>query len=458
MRHVTRLEVNGLFGHARHVVHFRENAPTILTAPNGAGKTHVLSLLRAALALDLGLLLATSFSDMRVDLSDGRSLAIRREVDESLDPIVTIAALKGDNVLGSTLRVGSRLFESFNPDLPPYVRPAGNDRWLDVRTGRAYGRQALERRFRVQVGLPTEMLDGCPDVRDICADPLPVFIDTKRLDVAGAEYTPGEFGTGITRETISAASRIHEYTEQLRSEVNEARRNSIQATQSADLSFAARALAAARMTVKEADLHKRYDRTVERYETLARNSLAVGDAPLEFPQKTTPTVRRILSVFLDDWDKRLEPLIPLNEKIQTLREILDSKLAPSGKRTAMSTHGNLEFRTFSGRRIRVAKLSSGEQHLVALFTMLLFSAKPRSLVLIDEPEISLHAAWKHAFLDDIARVAAVGNLQIVMATHSSAIINGRWDLTEELVLTPGPDGVAAVDSGHGDDDTDDLDD
>ena len=60
------------------------------------------------------------------------------------------------------------------------------------------------------------------------------------------------------------------------------------------------------MTVQEGPLHKRYDDIVDRYEDLARNSLAVGEAPLSFPEKTTPTVRRILNVFLDDWEKRLE--------------------------------------------------------------------------------------------------------------------------------------------------------
>jgi predicted ATP-binding protein involved in virulence len=123
----------------------------------------------------------------------------------------------------------------------------------------------------------------------------------------------------------------------------------------------------------------------------------------------------------------------MNEKIKTLRSILDSKLMPSGKYTRMSQEGKLEFRDPRGE-ISVASLSSGEQHLVALFTMLLFSADQGSVVLIDEPEISLHAAWKHAFLADISLVAKLSGLQIVLATHSTAIINGRWDLTEELLF------------------------
>jgi predicted ATP-dependent endonuclease of OLD family len=258
------------------------------------------------------------------------------------------------------------------------------------------------------------------------------MIDTKRLDAIIPRSSHEERGVFRSGDATVSSSSITKYIDQIRIQVAEARRSSIQATQSADLSFAARALAAAKATVKEAALHKRYDEIVVKYEELARNGLAVGDAPLEFPEKTTPTVRRILSVFLDDWEKRLQPLGPLNKKIQTLRDILDTKLKQSGKRTSMGEGGQLMFRTFTGRRIRVSSLSSGEQHLVALFTHLLFTAAQGSVVLIDEPEISMHAAWKHAFLEDISRVADLADLQVILATHSTAIINGRWDLTEEL--------------------------
>jgi len=308
---------------------------------------------------------------------------------------------------------------------------------MDDRTGRVFTSAEMERRYRVKLNLLRSRLEGFPEIAAICEKPRPIFIDTWRLD-ARADDTGmlGDWGRTPTptRSGSAAASRIRAYLENLREEIAEARRSSIRSTQSADVSFAARALAAANLRISESKLHDRYDRTVERYEALTRNGLAVGEAPIPFPDSTTPTVRRILSVFLDDWDQRLKPLMPVNEKLQTLRDILDSKLAPSGKRTAISARGGLEFYSATGRRLLVSRLSSGEQHLVALFTLLLFAAKPGSLVLIDEPEISLHAAWKHAFLSDISRVADINNLQVVLATHSAGIVNGRWDLTEELEL------------------------
>lgn len=452
---IVKLEVSGLFGSVDHKVDIRPTGPTIITGPNGAGKTHLLSLLRGLLALEVRVLLFTHYSEIRITLADGRRLTASRSLNEDGEVAVNLSVERDGKKVGRPLVLNRDILEALSPDLPGHVRKTGPDRWFDSRSNRFIPRAVVERRYGALFDrLPAEVRDMSPEVMNICSPPEPVFIDTKRLDVAGLEGSDSEYAGVYGADRPSAVSRIGEYTAQLRSEVTEARRSSIQATQSADLSFAARALQAAQETVKEDDLHKRYDQTVERYETLARNSLAVGDAPLEFPSKTTPTVRRILHVFLSDWDKRLEPLMPLNEKIQTLREILDSKLAPSRKKTAMSSRGDLEFRTFAGKRIRVADLSSGEQHLVALFTLLLFSASPRSLVLIDEPEISLHAAWKHAFLADITRVAEISNLQVIMATHSAGIINGRWDLTEELSfeMTAGQ-----VGSGEDDEELDEFD-
>lgn len=149
--------------------------------------------------------------------------------------------------------------------------------------------------------------------------------------------------------------------------------------------------------------------------------------------------------------------MPVHEKLSMLREILDSKFCLSGKRTMMEKRGDLVFQNHEGHKVSVDSFSSGEKHIVALFTLLLFSTKKNSLVLIDEPEISLHAAWQHDFLGDIARVAATLNLQVVLATHSTSIINGRWDLTEELKF-PRYDGIGPVDdsvderaqgNGHG---------
>ncbi|WP_363458331.1 AAA family ATPase [Microbacterium sp. LMI1x-1-1.1] len=433
MRTVTRIEIVGLFGYARHEVHLRSTEPTIVVAPNGAGKTHVLRLTAAALALDGQTLVGTIYNTLKLEFSDGKSLVVEREISSD-GPTVRMSASSSTDEATESIRFTLAELESERALPPGFVKTASG-RWYNERTGTHVTENELRRRYDFEADVLATRVKKVPAIAELCGGNRPVFIDTWRLDARAEDSRMlGEWGGRRIRSSSAAASRIRGYTQMLSEEITEARRASVQATQSADLSFARRALQGARSTIRESDLHKRYDETVERYEALARNGLAVGERPMAFPDKTTPTDRRILSVFLDDWDRRLEPLLPVNEKLEALRDILDTKLAPSGKVTSISARGGLEFHNAAGHRLPVARLSSGEQHLVALFTLLLFAARPGSLVLIDEPEISLHAAWKHAFLADITRVAALSNLQVVLATHSAGIINGRWDLTEELEL------------------------
>jgi ABC-type glutathione transport system ATPase component len=169
---------------------------------------------------------------------------------------------------------------------------------------------------------------------------------------------------------------------------------------------------------------------------MARNGLAPDETPAPLPNKPNPTEKRILALLLDAWSDRLEPLAPINKKLTDLRSVLDSKLAGSGKRTSVRRGGTLGIESVAGHRVPVSQLSSGEQHLVAIFSQLLFATHTGSLILIDEPEISMHMSWQHAFLEDVERVASVSDLQVILATHSTGIINGRWDLTRELSLPP----------------------
>jgi predicted ATP-binding protein involved in virulence len=82
-------------------------------------------------------------------------------------------------------------------------------------------------------------------------------------------------------------------------------------------------------------------------------------------------------------------------------------------------------------QIELEKLSSGEQHLLVLFGQLLF-CDDGGLVLVDEPELSLHLAWQERFLEYLAAAQRLAGFTAILATHSPGIIDDRWDLTVEL--------------------------
>jgi ABC-type transport system involved in cytochrome c biogenesis ATPase subunit len=429
MRKVTNVRVQGLFGHVDHSLGFRSNDPTILTGPNGVGKTQVLRLMRAAVALDVSALSVIPFATLDLSFADGQRLEIEREeVDE--DVLLRFQGFPRFGPPGDQIQVAASEADQFRDEIPDHIQELPDGRWYDGRTSRIHTRTSLRRMFGVNIDSEFAPFERSPEIQRAVADIHVVLIDTQRLD--RESHSRRDNAPVLTRmANPRSEAPITEYISQIRVQVVDARRESVAQTQSADLSFALRALANASARVRESDLRARYQRIVERYEDLLLNSLAVGEAPPPFPSNTTPTIRRILSIFFDDWEARLRPLLPVNDKLQTLRRILDQKFAITGKSTVMTSQGSLGF-TSGSEPLDVGLLSSGEQHLVALYTLLLFAAKENSLILIDEPELSMHAAWKHAFLSDISDVARLISSQIVMATHSSAIVNGNWHLTTEL--------------------------
>jgi predicted ATP-binding protein involved in virulence len=81
------------------------------------------------------------------------------------------------------------------------------------------------------------------------------------------------------------------------------------------------------------------------------------------------------------------------------------------------------FTDSEGKPLQLSALSSGEQHETILLYELLFNAPLNSLVLIDEPETSMHVAWQIEFLRDIESIAKTSELSFIIATHSPDLIN-----------------------------------
>jgi hypothetical protein len=76
------------------------------------------------------------------------------------------------------------------------------------------------------------------------------------------------------------------------------------------------------------------------------------------------------------------------------------------------------------RWITFTQLSSGEQNLLATGARLFAFAVPGSLVVIDEPEVSLNIAWQQRYIDLIseALVHAKGS-HVIIASHSPYLIS-----------------------------------
>jgi predicted ATP-binding protein involved in virulence len=143
------------------------------------------------------------------------------------------------------------------------------------------------------------------------------------------------------------------------------------------------------------------------------------------------TKAEVLSLYISDVEQKLAVFDNLYARIDVLKTILNRRF--SFKTARVDKNDGLEFfTTDNGAMLSPEHLSSGEQHEVVLLYQLLFRVKPQSLILIDEPELSLHIAWQEQFLEDLAHITSISSFDVLVATHSPQIISERWDLTVEL--------------------------
>jgi ABC-type transport system involved in cytochrome c biogenesis ATPase subunit/sulfur carrier protein ThiS len=92
----------------------------------------------------------------------------------------------------------------------------------------------------------------------------------------------------------------------------------------------------------------------------------------------------------------------------------------------------LNVRMDKGMALPLDRLSSGEKQILIMFYLLLFKAKHGSLIIIDEPEISLHVAWQQSLGKTFSDIARLREMHIVVGTHSPQVIHDKWDLSVEL--------------------------
>ena len=140
--------------------------------------------------------------------------------------------------------------------------------------------------------------------------------------------------------------------------------------------------------------------------------------------------RNVLSVYVTDAQQKLSVFDEISKKLDLFKQIIKDRFLY--KEMVITSKDGLVFRTADGKTLQPTFLSSGEQHVVVLFYELLFKVGPNSLILIDEPELSLHVIWQQQFLQALANITKLGNFDVLIATHSPQIIHDRWDLTVEL--------------------------
>lgn len=93
------------------------------------------------------------------------------------------------------------------------------------------------------------------------------------------------------------------------------------------------------------------------------------------------------------------------------------------RKTIVRESSLLRFELPSGKLLTPPMLSSGERELIKILA-LGSMATADDVIILDEPENSLHFDWQKTLLDSILESAP--GVQVIVSTHSPAIIMSGW--------------------------------
>ncbi|MBO7140461.1 MAG: AAA family ATPase [Prevotella sp.] len=112
----------------------------------------------------------------------------------------------------------------------------------------------------------------------------------------------------------------------------------------------------------------------------------------------------------------------LSVKKKRFQDIIDELFEDTGKHI-VRTENEIRF-TQIGEVLLPYQLSSGEKQILAILLTVLVEDDQPYVLFMDEPDVSLHIEWQKRLIDLIVELNP--NVQIILTTHSPALIMNGW--------------------------------
>lgn len=431
---IAKISVKGLFGYLDHEIPLnQESRITIIHGPNGVGKTVLMRMVHGLLNYDYEYIASIPFEQFEIEYSGGGVLTVGKglksddedefstliinyinETGETQSPFtVTIPALKFLNKKIIEMRPelspiyhSGELYWASGVDKRKDKKNPGTDLILEIlgHAERLYSKAEL---LYTNADLHTEVYGELPEwFRSIQSSASQKLISTMRLQEQ------------VEHEQVIKASKL--YFKKKRKERPIAFFPGLLSTINAvEDYFAGFSLAEDDLMEAAADHYYLESEIKELYDLLVKDPYEAGRIGAK---------------------ERIEELeIELAQSQHSERQ--HEYEYQNAKELCELANARLVFKSFQlddeyysihlvsqdGAPIPLSALSSGEQHLLVLYYQLLFDIEPNTLVMIDEPELSMNVVWQRNFLKDLQRIIELRKFDILIATHSPQIIHDKWD-------------------------------
>lgn len=439
---VSKISVGQLFNTFNHSVPLNlAERITIIHGLNGFGKTTLLRMVKSLCSSRYFESVSVPFGELRLDFDNRTSIVVTKNFDEESDNP------KKRHRLSIRYLENEKEVDRYEP--PSYVDPSSigfpvewieyhirgldrisSNKWRYAPTGEELTLEQVFERFWEQLpgGLSLVQKSAPPWIKNLNKGVHIQLIETQRL------VTARQFGRRTEYEAGPAiAPAIMMHSEELASRIEKQEREYGVLAQTLDRTFPMRYVQQKnRISLSDDELRARFqDLETKRARLEEAGLLGKEETGFEIPEQMDAATKGVLSVYVSDIERKLSVFDDLAARIDLFRQILNDHFMYKELRI----HKEKGFRFMSkrtGEELSSTDLSSGEQHEVVVLYELLFHVSSNSLIMIDEPEISLHIAWQEEFLRDLRRIIMLSPFDALIATHSPQIVNDRWDLTIEL--------------------------
>lgn len=439
---IKEIKIEGLFDMFNHTITLRDDTKlTIIYGENGIGKTMVFKILEYFFNFNINKLYRTPFTKLIINFINNTIIELEKGKEKNKNFLLVKINGESYNIYVNEInkKKGTshgKLTELIQIGTP--LRRVGYEQFLDTASGVMISLdEAIEKYGDV---LPDNILNGKIEIPEklsqIIKNTNLYFIQTQRLlslqsknsrnrqmymfddeSYTVYENTATNYSNEISKKIKEKTDNYRKLSDDLKNSLsNRILNNKVKTDFSID---------ELQQLVQEADEKRRKYIEAGLIEDSREN--------FEIPDDIGELNKAILAVNIQDMLTQLKIYEEDNfyNRLQLFIEILNNRRL-SHKSIKISEQHGFTFTNDKGKELKPENLSSGEQHELVLLYQLLFKIPENSLILIDEPEISLHITWQKEFTNDMEDIIKLRNFDILLATHSPAIINGNWEITQSL--------------------------
>lgn len=432
-RRLSYFKVSKLFGEYDYFIPLNvDERITAIIAPNGYGKTLCLRMIDSIFCGRWSVFVENSYLEIEYSFTDGSKIIINKDNKKDDPDIATtigikITAISSDGVKSAPWKpkaVDGKATYNIERHLP-FLTRMGVNLWTHDHSGEAYTVQQVVENFGDS--LPRHIVESLfgkvpPAISSLIDGVDCHLIETQRLLVMQNGSESRDFRIGARRPVSVLA--INKKAQTLKTVIANQLTAYAALSQSLDRSFPKRVISQ-KSSIPEEELKAKLDVLDEKRQRLMVAGILDNevDDPVSFPSgPMEPAISRVLSVYANDTEEKLSSLSKLLARISLFRELVNERFVT--KDIHVNRENGIDV-SFNGNPVPLEKLSSGEQHQLVLFFELLFEIEEDSLILIDEPELSLHVSWQKKFISDLKKIIKLNKFDVILATHSPQLI-GRW--------------------------------